>query len=230
MVINLHSFKLTIMNNDIVLVELFAGSGHISEYARSLGIKTFTIDIEKKFSPDWTKNILEAAALELLEKLEQSLDWTKAKKRIFWASVPCQGFTKLMIAKNWESYLIKKNTIRYKPKSKKAYLALELLNKAIELKDACKPDLYYFENPVGVLRHLPQIRKLAIRKTVSYMDYGFDYLKPTDIFTNNWNFNPIELKWNKKEKGNKKSFNNKNAYQRSLIPPKLIKCIVDSCL
>ncbi len=218
------------MNNDIVLVELFSGSGHISTVARSRGFKTLTIDIDKMLSPDWCKNINEIAALEFLSKLDMELSWSKAKIKVFWASVPCPQFTKLMIAKNWHSVLLKKNTIRYTPKSENALLALELFNKAIELKNICKPDFYFFENPVGVMRHLSQVRSFAIRRTVSYLDYGFPYLKPTDIFTNNWDFKPIEINWNKMKKGDSKVFNNATAYKRSLIPKKLIECVIDSCL
>jgi len=226
----LHLFKLTIMNNDIVLVELFAGSGHVSEIARSRGIKTLTIDINKKLSPDWIGNVLDLPGKDFLEMLEKKLNWSKARTRIFWASVPCTSFSKLMIAKNWNHISYKKNRIRYSPKNEKASAALELLDKTIELKNICKPDFYYFENPVGVLRHLSQVRQFAIRRTVAYLDYGFSYLKPTDIFTNNWNFKPKEINWNKMKKGNQKDFMNMSSYKRSLIPPKLIECIIDSCL
>ncbi len=214
----------------IVLVELFAGSGRISELARLRGIKTLTLDFNKKLAPDWTIDVNKLAAQEFLNKLECSLVWSKADIRIFWASVPCQSFTKLMIGENWNHVLLKKNIIRYTPKTKKATMGLELLNKAIELKNICKPTFYFFENPVGVMRHLSQIRTFAIRKTVSYLDYGFDYLKPTDIFTNNWDFKPLEIRWNKMKKGKIKISNLKNNYERSLIPDDLINLILDSCL
>lgn len=212
-----------------IFIELFSGSAHLSEVARTRGYETFTIDFNEKLDPDWTIDISKLPALEIFEKIRYSLDWSEKDFVVFWASVPCPSFSKLMISENWYCTKISKNNYRYKPKSKKALLGLELLNKTLEIIKILKPNLYYLENPVGVMRHLPIMRKIPFIKTVSYLDYGFDYLKPTDIFTNNIEFKPREIKWNKMIKSTSKVATFNNSFKRSLIPTELAYEMIDSC-
>jgi len=49
--------------------------------------------------------------------------------------------------------------------------------------------IFYIENPRGMLRKMPFMQRFK-RHTVWYCQYGDDRAKPTDIWTNNENWQP----------------------------------------
>ena len=69
------------------------------------------------------------------------------------------------------------------PKNSKACINQAFVLKTLELIDELKPKYWFIENPVGLLRKFKFMKKLP-RKTVTYCQYGTDYMKPTDIWTN----------------------------------------------
>ena len=101
-----------------------------------------------------------------------------------------------------------------------------------------EPKYLYIENPRGKLRKLDVINKEPyFRKTVTYCSYGEDRMKPTDIWTNNFNWNPIQICFN----GNRDCHHQPaprgsrtgtqgmaNAYEKSKVPYKLCKEILDN--
>ena len=102
---------------------------------------------------------------------------------------------------------------------------------------------FFIENPVGMLRKMPFMKKFD-RVTVTYCRYGDKRMKPTDIWTNHMaglfnpeGWRPLPMCWN----GNRKCHHEpaprgsqtgtqglKNDYERSKIPPLLIKEILNS--
>ena len=44
--------------------------------------------------------------------------------------------------------------------------------------------IYWIENPVGLMRHQPEMKAPPFRATFDQCRYGKPYMKPTDIFTN----------------------------------------------
>ena len=156
-----------------VFLELFSGSKIVSSVASEYGYKPYTIDIESKFNPDRSADIRTVK----LNELPGSVNF-------IWASVPCTYFTIMNIGNNWERFNYAYRRYYYLPKTKEAKIALELLEKTLWLIERLKPQYYVIENPRGALRHMPQMRLIPFRHTVSYSDYGLDIYKPTDLFTN----------------------------------------------
>lgn len=205
------------MERKPVLVEMFSGSGHVSKAARRRGFDPLTIDIETTFNPDICIDILNLRRSMLPKKVD-----------VVWASIPCTVYSVLSIGTHWDKIEIGYRQYYYIPKTDEAVQALKILNKVLELVLKLKPDFYFFENPRGALRHFPQMVMVPIRKTVSYADYGFNYYKPTDIFTNCPYFQPKELEGSRGRLFDGSVLGLSSAYERSLIPPQLIECVLDS--
>lgn len=79
------------------------------------------------------------------------------------------------------------NTIE--PKSDSSRLSVELARRTLELIRQAQPKWWFIENPRGLLRKMPFMEGLT-RHTITYCQYGDDRMKPTDIWTNAWWWNP----------------------------------------
>lgn len=202
-------------NKDDVFFELFSGSKHISECAKSFNYKTITVDNNQKLKPSICSNVLDL-------KLSQC----PGSVSIVWASVPCQVYTILALDKHWRKVVISPRNYYYLPKTKAAIEAIRILEKTIWLISRLAPMFYFIENPRGALRHMPQIKNIPFRHTVSYSDYGFDYYKPTDIFTNMPGLQLTKIKTAVGQKFNSCVVNLENNFDRSLVPTPLISSIL----
>lgn len=200
-----------------VFVELFSGSGHIAAAASMRGFDTVTIDIEPRFNPDICIDITNLRRSQLPGKVD-----------VIWASVPCTVYSILNLANHWEKICIGYRRYYYVPKTPEALGALRVLSATIRLIKKLRPIYYFIENPRGALRHMPQMAFVPHRRSVHYSDYGFDYPKPTDIFTNCPHFTPIEPKGKALSSGGTVAALS-DAYQRSLVPPDLIGYLME-CL
>ncbi len=204
------------------ILELFAGSKSISNTAIALGYETYSSDIKSFEGID-----------QVIDILEFDYDQVPFIPDIIWASPPCQSFSVLVIGRNWVQDKI------FEPKTESARLGIKLVKKTIEIIEyylELNPDLiWYIENPRGKLRKAPFLQKY-IRNTVTYCQYGDSRMKPTDIWTNNRNWEARKMC---KNGGNchtsaPRGFSTgtkglKNAYESSKIPRGL--CIeVLSCL
>lgn len=199
-----------------VLVELFSGSGHISEIARSRGFQTITIDNQKKFNADICIDILNLRRSHLPGNVD-----------VIWASIPCTTYSTLSLAHHWDKINIGYRKYYYVPKTKQAIEALKILSATIDLIKKINPIYFFIENPRGALRHFPHLSFVPIRKTVSYADYGFDYYKPTDIWTNCKSFRPIHITSSIGKEFDSNLMDLPNAYERSLVPSQLINYVID---
>jgi hypothetical protein len=156
------------------ILELFCGSGTFSKIARKeYGYKTFTVDYDPKLKPDLVKDILK------LKKKDIPFN-----PDLIWASPPCQSFSVMSFAHHFT-----KIGNCYVPKSEQALFHIKLVLKTIDLINLFKPKLFYIENPRGLLRSLDFIKEH--RKTITYCKYGKEYQKPTDIWTNDTEWQPI---------------------------------------
>ena len=111
--------------------------------------------------------------------------------------------------------------------------AIKLVKKTVEIISVLQPKYFYIENPRAMLRKLELIP--FSYSTVSYCQYGFKNMKPTDIWHNNPNW-AKEAKFCGKgqpchesaPRGSKKGTQGlKNAKERARIPLKLIQEILD---
>lgn len=203
--------------NKPIFIELFSGSKHISNHAAQEGFEVISIDNNPKLNPTICKNIQSVN--------RKSLPGSVA---VVWASIPCTTFSILSIPKQWDKISIGYRNYYYVPKTPAAIEALRIVNKTLKLIAEINPIYYFIENPRGALRHFPQMKLVPYRKTVSYADYGFDYYKPTDIFTNCESFNPKQLTWAVGKEFDRSVEDLPNAYERSLIPQPLIEEIFQS--
>ncbi len=148
------------------VLELFSGTASFSNVFKAAGHEVLTLDNNPRFNPDYCMSILDFSP-EMLPP-----GW---KPSVIWASPPCPCFSVMRISAYWDSV--------GRPKNHKTFMALAMVKKALEIISDLKPEYWFLENPVGMLRK-QYFMKEHIRKTVTYCQYGERYQKPTDIFTN----------------------------------------------
>lgn len=108
------------------------------------------------------------------------------------------------------------------------------LKKFFRFIDEIEPELWFIENPRGHLRHTMFFIDLLIEyggmtKQLMYSAYGFNYPKPTNIFTNAYDWQPRKLtKWGKGAKY-AADMNNLTLAQRQAYPKQLCEEIAKWC-
>lgn len=154
------------------ILELFSGTESFSKVARERGHETFTVDIDKQFDPNLCKDIMDL-------KIED----IPFKPDFIWCSPPCNKFSIASVYRHWNAG---------KPKHEGVYQSLLLVAKTISLILALKPKYWLIENPRGMLRKQPMMLNFK-RNTVTYCQYGFNYMKATDLWNNlsGWNSRPM---------------------------------------
>ncbi len=204
------------------VLELFAGSRSFSKVAEELGHETYTTDFKPFDKIDQVCNIFDFD----ISKIPFEPD-------IIWASVPCYTFSVASIGHHWTG-----GYRAYIPKTEKAKIGLKIVKKTIDIINELNPKYYYIENPRGLLRKLPVIQSVPIRRTVWYCQYGKDETraKPTDIWTNDmsWIPRPICHNGNKNchheaaPRGSKTGTQGlKGNYERSIVPYELCAEILE---
>ena len=96
---------------------------------------------------------------------------------IILASPPCEGFSRLRYAFNWKTSEVGEHI----PISVKSKLGIKILQKTVALIRELEPRYFIIENPVGKMRHMPEVCQFE-RRTVTYCQYGSDAQKPTDLW------------------------------------------------
>jgi hypothetical protein len=203
---------------DRYFIELFSGSKTISTVAGvEFGYSVFNVDIEDKYSPALCADIMQLR-----------LNQIPNRNRVFclWASLPCTFFTILNIADHWEKIVYSHRQYLYVPRSESARLAIKLLEKTIWLIKKINPVYFFIENPRGALRHMPQMNFAPYLYTVSYNDFGADCYKPTDIFTNCHFLKLPDIKTSVGRKFTGSVADQRNSFERSIVPPGLIREIL----
>jgi len=221
------------------ILELFAGTGSVGKVAEEKGHSVYSIELDPKYNkPTWTGDILK-------------WNYKQFKPHHFdmiWASPPCCSFSAILYMNKWTPEKLKE----YQEKN-----GLPLVKKTLEIIDYFKPKYYCIENPYS--SRMKEYIDLPFKK-VCYCRYGFDYKKPTRLWTN-INF---DAKWckpsdgcenSKKHKKSiavsrvnpyKKEYKNKDKWLQNpnmiisykkdnrkttyRIPPQLVSDILDSCL
>jgi site-specific DNA-cytosine methylase len=148
---------------------------------------------------------------------------------VIWASPPCTTFSVLTLRKHWKDG---------ECISSKGLIGCALACKAVEIIKELKPKYYFIENPRGMLRTQYFMHDIP-RYSVTYCQYGKNYQKPTDI----WSNADLNLKYcNPGDKchvaqprdKSKRIFGGvqdlKDAYERGIIPELLCEEIYKSCL
>lgn len=207
------------------VLELFRGTGGISEAFRKRGNETYTVDWDKKLKGiDLYADIGKLTASEIIEKF--------GHPDVIWASPDCTTFSVIRIGKHR-----KKNyeTGELEPVSEYAKFCDEVDSHVVELIKELNPKYYFIENPRGGLRKMKYMEGLP-RYTVTYCKYGETRMKPTDIWTNHpdpkfippcKNGDPCHERSPRGSRTGTKSI--RTALGRAKIPEKLCEHIVDIC-
>ena len=146
------------------IIEFFCGTKSFSNVAKKQGHEVFTIDFNPKFNPDMVTDMLYFNVKQLPKK------WRNPD--MIWCSPPCETFS-----------LSGNSMYMGFPTKPKTYIGLALAFKCIELIRELKPKYWVIENPRAGLRTQWFMKPLE-RTTVTYCQYGFKNMKPTDIWNN----------------------------------------------
>ena len=107
------------------------------------------------------------------------------------ASPVCSAWSKAGWFNHWDTKIYARAEI-FVPKSPMATQSIEMVRKTIEIFSWFRSATYFMENPEGMLYKHPVIGNFVDyglgndlrREKVTYCKYGFDYMKPTHIWTN----------------------------------------------
>ena len=208
-------------------LEIYAGSRSMSNEAERQGMEVCAVDVKQFGGIDIVIDA-EELTIEMLPFIPD----------VIWFGIPCTSWSLAGISHH------RRNGIE--PISDFAKKSDRLLDHNLKLiEDLLKinPNLkWYFENPRGCLRNMPQMKQLH-RTTIWYCTYGDFRAKPTDVWSNNIYsplFNP--LGWKPRpmcHNGNKNCHHEsaprgsktgtqglKNNHERSKMPEQLCKEIL----
>lgn len=144
------------------VLELFAGTAHISKAFAKAGYEVVSVDLDNKF-----KDCIHADAYTYLEEHGREYD-------IIWASPDCRTYSKATHCH--------RNDRTHAPISDYAVFCDEHNRAMISwLKDSSA--IWFIENPTGHLRHMDFMAGIP-RYTTTFCRYGHRYRKSTDIWTN----------------------------------------------
>lgn len=157
------------------LLELFKGTGSAGKAAKKLGMDVVSVDLDPYYTPDIETDILDWDYKK----------WAKENNYVpdlIWSSPPCNTFSPL-------AYPLKeRDTKTAAPKSERARLGTRILHRTIDIISYFKklnPDLLFvMENPRGMMRHDPKVKRMPHRDTTLYCLYNDVRVKPTDFFNN----------------------------------------------
>ena len=206
------------------LLESFAGTRSVGKEAEKLGFEVFSSDLSAFKGIDYQCSILDFD----VGKLPWSPD-------VIWSSPPCTLFSNAnqkALTHHWNKIETKRRGIQYTAKSDEAREALDILRATIKLIRQLNPKVFYIENPaMGRMKHFDEMKGFR-RVKVSYYDYGFNYWKPTNIFTNDINFVPRPFTHVTDIDPCKRNMTMKTggAKYRSKIPPELCNHVLISAL
>jgi len=151
-------------------IELFSGTKSFSKVMEQHNHQTTTVDKDCSLNPDVCADLRQIESVGSVDML--------------WASPPCTAFSVAAIGHHWGG-----GHRAYEPKTEDAKLGIELVEATLRIIEASQPTWFFIENPRGVLRKLGLLDHLT-RHTVTYCQYGDTRMKPTDIWTNAYWWQP----------------------------------------
>lgn len=163
------------------VLELFSGSGHISNAFRERGHKAWKVD--------WSRDLDANLHIDIsILTASQIISLCGGKPSVIWVSPDCTTFSIAATAKG--GGLRHRESGTYAPKTDYAKFCDEVDQHVIDLIAELKPRYWFIENPRGLMRKMPWMENIAEklpgakRYTITYCQYGGKTMKPTDIWTN----------------------------------------------
>lgn len=207
------------------MLELFAGTRSIGKAFEAKGHQVFSVEWNKDFDNiDLYGDISKLSPETIIERF--------GYPDVIWASPDCTTFSVAAISHHRKQSQFTENL---DPVSDYAKFCDTCDVHVLELINALHPKFYFIENPVGGLRKMWFMQNIR-RFSLCYCQYGDTRMKPTDIFTNHPNpdFKPMCRNGAKchvsAPRGSKTGTQGlADARERSIIPEKLCKHIVDIC-
>ena len=149
---------------ELKILDLFCGTKSWSKpFENAKDVEIISVDNNYKFSPTFTRDILTWDYKRDVEKAD-----------VIFASPPCDlYFSPLKLPKGILQFT-EQDVITSKA----------CVEKTLEILDYYNPKYFCMENPKGKMRYCYPFIRHKLFRTIDYCMYGFDYKKPTDIWTN----------------------------------------------
>ena len=186
----------------MLILDLFSGGNSISKALGSFNnVEIITLDVEKKYHPDICIDIL---ANNCIQEIDKKIAGRKID--FIWASPPCEKWSFACGVKGGNIYFesIKKNgkMIDFKIREnfnvnsryqilkdsnrvyKDAIQAMRIVDKTFMIINYFKPKFWCIENPEDFMKIYINKNYNCITNFCTYCQYGFEYRKPTTIFSN----------------------------------------------
>lgn len=193
-------------------LELFSGSKAVTKVLEEHGFEVISLDWNPKLKPSICCDILDFP-----------FDRIKVPISVIWASPNCQTLSRVARSGQWIKKTIKYRQYQYTPIGLNSIAAVQFVAKTLAIIAYYNPRAYFIENPVGRMRHLEDIKKFVpYRYSVNYKDYGFEYSKETDIYTNQL----FALSTKKVIRPGLGVLSLHTSYQRSKVPEKLVEFLL----
>lgn len=152
------------------VLELFKGTGSVSKVMKQAGHEVVSLDILGKFDPTHVCDILDFDYQQYPPKHFQ----------VIWASPECKVYSQLQTTNVGPHR--KFRTRQELDDTRQEHS--KYVEKVLEIIDYFSPDEWYIENPYqSAMKDLPCMRALRSFR-FDYCRFGYDYQKPTRIWTN----------------------------------------------
>lgn len=147
-------------------LDLFSGTGSATEaFEEHENWEVFRVekdpDLVDKYGAELQADILELKPGDLPDP------------DFIWASPPCTDFSIACCYRKWTSEKL--------PKAKSVAGSVKLVYHTLWLIQEVDPEYWFLENPQGMLRNVMPFQPEG---TVTYCQYGTEYMKPTDLYGN----------------------------------------------
>jgi site-specific DNA-cytosine methylase len=159
----------------MIIFDFFSGTGSATQAFKDAGHTVISFELDGNFIATEHVNVMDLTAEYLLEKY--------GRPDFIWASPPCTAFSIASVPHHWS---LEDKVLT--PKSEYASESIELVAHTIKLIKALNPRLgWLMENPRGMLRKMKVVAGIP-RRTLTYCQYGENYMKPTDLWgvVNGW--------------------------------------------
>ena len=149
------------------VLDLFSGTGSVAKYCKQhadIYDDVVSVDVLPKCKATITCDVM---------KLNYKYLWKPHEFDIVWASPPCTHYSVARTSASTPRDIEGSNA---------------LVQRTLDIIDYLKPKAWFMENPkTGLLKQQPLVEGIPY-VDVTYCMYGFDYYKPTRIWTNRKDF------------------------------------------